>query len=77
MADERGLIIYEEEQEIRDEMDSIGLDGAGSGTLTPGPRGGFVLTGEDAEAYANHRGLVTTELKDIPGYSGDSRLLLR
>lgn len=65
---ERGLIIYEEEDEIREEMTSIGLDGDNA-ELTPGPKGGFILTGEDAEALAAHKGMVTTELSDIPGYS--------
>jgi IPT/TIG domain len=61
---ERGLIIYEEEDEIREEMNSIGLDGDNA-ELTPGPQGGFILTGEDAEALANHKGMVTTDLGDL------------
>jgi hypothetical protein len=65
---ERGIIIYEEEDEIREEMNEIGLDGDNA-ELTPGPRGGFILVGEDAETLANHKGMVTTDLADIPGYS--------
>ena len=68
---ERGLIVYDDEEEIRAELDEIGCDGEAA-TLTPGPKGGFILTGSDAEELANHRGLVTTELKDLPGYTGEA-----
>jgi hypothetical protein len=61
----RGLVIYGKTEEvIRAELDDAGCDGDAA-TLTPGPDGGFILTGEEAEKYATHLGLVTTEISDV------------
>jgi hypothetical protein len=70
MAGEKGVLVFESEEEIRNTLDEIGQDGE-EAVLTPGPNGGFILTGEDAEAYANHRGIPLTDVSDIGTKGGE------